>query len=156
MLKRSKSSTNILLAALTLSTICTAIVFAARSAVATEARVLPQIAKASLPIPGIGVAIRKNPPRSPSARTTQTDAEGNFAVDGLAPGLYDIRLACEKCASVDIGEAGVQLTLTGTTKGEFKKTISKRELVSGVEFSIEIARRDENRKLLSGHVSLIK
>jgi hypothetical protein len=155
MLMRSKSSTSTLIAALTLSTIFVAIVFALSPAVAKAQKGGSMQSDASTPIPGIGVTVKKYKPRE-SARTTQTDAEGNFTVDGLAPGLYDIRLACDKCASMDIGEAGVLLTLTGTTKGEFKKTISKRELVSGVEFSIEIARRDETRKLLSGHVSLIK
>ena len=155
MLKRSKSSKHILITTLILSTIFAVSVFALSTAV-TKARTLPQNAKSATPIPGVGVIVRCPTCRPPKNTRTQTDAEGNFSLSDLAPGLYDIRLACEKCAGMDIGEAGVLLTLTGTTQGEFRKTISKRELVSGIEFSIEIARRNEHQKPTSGHVTLIK
>lgn len=142
MMKRSKSSTSILIAALTLSTIFVVSITA-----------FSQTGKAAKPIPGIGVTIRKNPPKG-AARTIQTNDEGSFTISGLEAGLYDIRLECKKCEGMDIGEAGVQLTLSGTTEGEFKRTLSKRQLISGVEFPIEIAGR--GGKLIHGHVSLIK
>jgi hypothetical protein len=87
MMKRLKTSTSISLAPLLLSAICVAIVFALSPAVAQAQKGGPMQSDASLPIPGIGVAIRKNP-GSGSARRTQTDAEGNYKVDGLEPGAY--------------------------------------------------------------------
>jgi hypothetical protein len=140
--KRSKPSKSILIAVMTLSTIFVASVTA-----------FSQTGRPTPPLGGITITINRRPPKG-AARTTQTDAEGNFTVSDLVPGLYDIRLACGKCKSMDIGEVSVQLTLTGTAEGEFKRTISKRELVSGVVFPIEIAEGSEKR--VRGHVSLIK
>lgn len=140
MIKRSKSATSILIAVLSLSTI-----FAASAAA------LSQTSKTNTPIKGIGVVIKKNP--ADITRTTQTDARGNFTVV-LKPGSYDLRLECKRCERLEIGEAGVELTLTGIVDGESKRTISKEQLVSGVTFPIET--EGQGKRILKGHVSLLK
>jgi hypothetical protein len=140
MIKRSKSSTSILIAALTLSTI-----FAASAAA------LSQTSKTNTPIKGIGVVIKKPP--AGAMRTTQTDGKGNFTVV-LKPGSYELHLECKRCERLEIGEGGVDLTLTGTGDSDGKRTISKEQLVSGVTFPIEID--GQGKRVLSGHVSLLK
>ena len=142
MIEKSKSSKIVLIAVLTVSTIFVASIAA-----------LSQTARHATPIKGIGVVIKKKP--ADGLRRAESDAEGNFTVGGLAAGLYDIWLECKSCEGLDIGEAGVQLRITGATEsGDLKRTLSKRQLVSGVAIPIEIAGKGD--RLLSGHVSLLK
>lgn len=141
-MKRSKSSTIILIA-----TLCMIL--------AASAPALPQTDKMGILVKGIAVVVKRNPPKG-AAHKSQTNAQGSFTINGLEAGLYDLRLECKACESMEIGEAGVQLTLTGTKESNFKRVISKQQLVDGVKFDVEIAGRGKESRALKGIVSLIK
>jgi hypothetical protein len=142
MMKRSKSSIITLIAALAIYAI-----------LVTSATAFSPTEKAPNPIPGVGIIIRRKPPKG-AARTAQTDAEGNFTVSGLEFGKYSVLLKCKKCQSIDIGDALIEVTLHDNMYGTTKRTITKKQLVSGVAFTFEIA--GEGGGDLTGHVTVIK
>jgi hypothetical protein len=151
--KPSKSSISILIAALSFSAIFVASVFTTRSTVVAKVRVGKPMSSKQ-PIRGVGVTV-ENIKIHKERFDLQTDAEGNFTVD-LTPGLYQVGLECKKCQSMDIGESGVQFTLTGTKERDFKRKISKQELVGGVTFPFEIVGRAETKVRKQGQVSLVR
>jgi hypothetical protein len=149
----SKSSLSILIAALSFSTVFVASVFTTGSTVAARVGVGKPMSSQQ-PISGVGVTV-ENIKTHKERFALQTDAEGNFSVD-LAPGLYRVTLECKKCKSMDIGESGVQLTLTGTKESDFKRIMTKSQLVSGVEFPFEIVGKAETKIRKQGQVSLVR
>lgn len=152
-MRLSKFFLSILIAALSFSTMFVASVFTTRSTVVAGVRVGNPMSSKQ-PIRGVGVTVENIKVRT-ERFDLQTDAEGNFTVD-LAPGLYRVRLECKKCESMDIGEPGVQFILTGTKEGEFKRIISKPQLVSGVAFPFEIVGRAGTKGRKQGQVSLVR
>lgn len=140
-MKRSKSSIITLTAAL------------AMYAIVTSATAFSPTEKSPSPIPGVGIIVRRIPPKV-RARTAQTDAEGNFTVSDLQDGTYSVQLKCKKCQSIDIGDALIEVTLHDNFEGTTKRTITKKQLVSGVAFTFGIA--GEGGGDLTGHVTVIK
>jgi uncharacterized surface anchored protein len=106
------------------------------------------------PIKGVGVTV-ENIKTHKERLDLQTDADGNFTVE-LTPGLYEVRLECKACQRMDIDESGVQFTLSGTKERDFKRIISKRELVGGVKFSFEIVGSAGTKVRKQGQVSLVR
>lgn len=119
----------------------------------TSATAFSQTEKSSHPIPGVGIIVRSKPPKG-AARTAQTDAEGKFTVSGLPEGKYSVQLKCKKCQSIDIGDALIVVMLHDSMVGITKRTITKKQLVSGVVFTFETAGEGESQ--LTGHVTVIK
>jgi hypothetical protein len=134
------------------SSICTLITALAMCALlVTSATAFSPTEKS--PIPGVGITVRRKPPKG-AAKTAQTDAEGNFTVRGLPEGKYSVQLKCKKCQAIDMGDAVIEVTLNDTFEGPVKRTITKKQLVSGVTFTVGIA--GEGNSQLTGHVTLIK
>jgi uncharacterized surface anchored protein len=94
------------------------------------------------PIEGVEVAIltvTNSTARPVRGLTFQSDAQGKFRVGELAPGSYDVVLACKNrtCQKTDVGDSHVQFTLDGP-QANIKKVLSKREFLSGEKIRFEI------------------
>lgn len=144
-MKYSKFSTNALVTAVALSALVIASGFVAGSAVVAHVRFSePRTVK---PVRGIDVIVEKEPGNSAS-REAQTNADGSFTLSGLEKGQYKFAVACRgDCASRVIAALPIYITLTGTGERNFKRTFSKRQLETGVEFLVEL-----NGKQVSGVV----
>lgn len=142
MIKRSNSSIITLVAALAMYAISV-----------TSATAFSLTEKSPNPIPGVGIIVRTKPPKG-RAKTAQTDAAGNFTVSGLPEGKYSVQLKCKSCQSIDIGNALIEVMLHDNMRGTTKRTITKKQLVSGVAFTFEIA--GEGNSQFTGQVTVIK
>lgn len=142
MMNKSQSSLVILIAAL-----------AMYAMLVTSATAFSPTQKSPNPIPGVGIIVKRRPPKG-AAKTAQTDAEGNFTVSGLPEDKYSVQLNCKKCQSLDTGDGLIEVTLHDTMYGTTRRTITKKQLVSGVTFTFEIA--GEGNRELTGHVAVIK
>jgi hypothetical protein len=142
MMKRSKSSIITLSAAFAMYVISV-----------TSATAFSPTEQSPNPIPGVSIIVRRKPPKG-AAKTAQTDAQGNFTIFGIPEGTYSVQVKCSKCQSIDIGDALIEVTVNSTFDGPHKRTITKKQLVSGVAFTIETA--GEGNGKITGRVTLIK
>lgn len=145
-MKRSKSSTNIWIATLSLATVFAATSLFGHSAVAKLGTFVPSSVK---PVRGIDVVVQKNPGNS-AARSAKTDGDGGFTVSGLAAGEYNIRFQCRACVWGDPHVDRVDIALTGASEKDFKRTVSKQQLTNGVVFAVKLGLRIDT---LSGRVT---
>ncbi|MBA3768682.1 MAG: hypothetical protein H0W99_17230 [Acidobacteria bacterium] len=148
-MQSSKFSTNRLMTVLTLATIFVAGGFARHPAVAANVRAGTPVHRAMKPIPGIVITVKS--PIGAVIKRIDYDDGGTFTVSGIEPGRYYVRVECKKCENLDIGKSRVRVTLTGTKEGRIERTISKQQLISGIEVTVNVTRRT-----VSGRVTLIK
>jgi len=148
-MKRSKPSTNIWIAALSLT-----IVFATMSLVARSAGTRPPPVEpmSNKPVRGIDVIVTKDPGNSAS-RSAKTDGDGGFTVSGLAAGQYNIRFQCKTCVWGDPHVDRADITLNGVSEKNFKRTVSKQQLVDGVVFAARGVGASGGTGYLSGRVT---
>lgn len=146
---RSKSSTNRLMMVLTLVTIFMASSFAPHPVVAARVRAGAPVYGVLKPIPGIVITVKT--PKGAVIKRIEYDDGGTFTVSGIEPGRYYVRVECKKCENVDIGKSRVRVTLTGTKEGRIERTISKQQLISGIEVTVNVTKRT-----VSGRVTLVK
>jgi hypothetical protein len=153
-MKSSKSSITILIAALSVGMIFVASVLGARSNMAAAGAGEPM--SSVKPVRGIDVIVEKGPPGNSASR--QTNTQGSFTVSDLTPGTYEVSLVCNaRCQSMNDLNAGViQFVLTGAKEADFKRNITKQQLVAGVKFPFEIVARGKEPRYIHGVVSLIK
>ena len=145
----SKFSTNRLMTVLTLGTIFLASGFAAYPVVAANMGAGAPVYLAIKSIPGILITVKS--PKGAVIKRIEYDDGGTFTVSDIEPGRYYIRVECKTCENLDIGKSRVRVTLTGTKEGKIERTISKQQLVSGLEVTVNVTGR-----MVSGRVTLIK
>lgn len=155
-MKPLKFPVSLLIAALSLSTICVASVFTAGLTVTRAGAPIGSVK----PIRGVDIFLECNGCKPHWQAKTQSDERGGFQIESDRSGLYDVSLQCNaRCQGMtDLSAGTIQFTLTGAKESPFKRNITKQQLVDGVKFSIEIAAggRDKEPRTLKGIVSVIK
>jgi hypothetical protein len=128
MMKRLKTSTRFLIAYLVLC-----VSFAAGLLVTSQI-----VLAAPKPIPGIGVAIRKNPPKGKPSNA-RTNQDGKFTVGSLEPGNYTLSLKHADYSPPDNFRILI-ITIEGGRGNKVEKRFPISELRRGITFDIEIER----------------
>lgn len=145
-MRRSKPLLKRLMTVLTLGTMFAASGFATHPAVMANVRAGSSAVK---PIPGIVITVKS--PKGAVIKSIQYDDGGTFTVGGVEPGRYYVRVECKKCENLDIGKQRVRVTLNGTKEGRIERTISKQQLVNGIQITVNVTKRT-----VTGRVTLIK
>lgn len=125
-MKRLKTSKHVLLASLVVCTALASVLLMARQIVLA----------AATPIPGVGVAIRKNP--SGKASNARTNQDGTFTIENLETGSYTMSMkVIEDYPSPRKFKTAV-ITIKGVKGGTLIKRVPLTELRTGVTVEIEI------------------
>ncbi len=149
-MKRSKSSTNIWIATLSLVTLFAATSLFGHPAVAELGTVVPSSVK---PINGVDVIVQCLSCKPPVYQRTKSDGDGGFTVSGLAAREYNIRFQCSACVWGDPHVDRVDIALTGASEKDFKRTVSKQQLTNGVVFAARGVGGSGGTGYLSGRVT---
>jgi hypothetical protein len=86
-------------------------------------------------VPGVSVTV-KQPPNAKPIKQIVTDAKGNFAVDGLAPGKYAFAFHAPK--SGDLKTEKFYIAIVGGNRPVKQAAISNRNLKDGVDVNVEV------------------
>ena len=85
----------------------------------------------------------------------RTDAEGNFALGGLKPGSYKVRLVCRVCQYAGLGQRSGEylfyVSVAVAKQRQHFKTVKMRKMGAGVEYTVKIPEGAEGE--ISGRVT---
>lgn len=92
-------------------------------------------------VAGVDVVVKQNP-----SKRAVTDARGNFAFEGLAPGSYTLSFRARKAANTKatttdkvIVGTSYSVKIEGTKRAVNQSGLTSDKLMAGVDFKIEVA-----------------